>query len=384
VRRFALKVQQFTGPMMAKSLEDTAFYRYHRQLALNEVGGDPAAKALSIDAFHGMMQRRAAEWPHGMTSTATHDTKRGEDARARILALSEMPADWASAVAGWAGQNAHLVRHVEGRRLPSLGHEYMLYQALVGAWPARLDGDFTARMQAYALKAAREDKRETSWTNPNESYEQALDAFVAGLLDPKLSLDFHASFGPLAARASLLGALNGLSQLALKALLPGVPDFYQGTELWDLSLVDPDNRRPVDFAARSKALAEPWDSYAELAAHWADGRIKLALTRDLLRLRRQHPDIVQHGAYEPIEVQGIHAEHVVAFARMWQGQTMLVAVGRHFAALTNGGRAWPDSWQGNLPPNGVRSYENVLDAQVSGLELGALFRTLPVAVLIGR
>ena len=250
VRRFALKVQQFTGPMMAKSLEDTTFYRYHRLLALNEVGGDPAAKALSVGDFHGMMQARASEWPHGMTATATHDTKRGEDARARIMALAEIPGEWTSAVARWKLLNApHL--SVDGDlRAPSATFEYMLYQALLGAWQPD-DASFPERMQEYALKAAREGKQETSWLNPHAAYEAGVKSFIEKILDPSLSGEFLNSLQTLAQRLSLLGALNSLSQITLKAMMPGVPDFYQGTELWDFSLVDPDNRRPVDFAERA-------------------------------------------------------------------------------------------------------------------------------------
>jgi (1->4)-alpha-D-glucan 1-alpha-D-glucosylmutase len=256
VRRFALKVQQFTGPLMAKSLEDTAFYRYHRLLALNEVGGDPAAPALSIDAFHEAMTVRASEWPHGMTATATHDTKRGEDARARLMALTEIPGEWTSAVARWKILNApHLV--IEGgMRAPSATFEYMLYQALLGAWPpGQHDDSLSERMQAYALKAAREGKQETSWLNPNQAYEAGLQTFLARILDRSISAEFLSSLDNLAQRVALLGALNSLSQITLKATMPGVPDFYQGTEFWDLSLVDPDNRRPVDFAARAAVLA---------------------------------------------------------------------------------------------------------------------------------
>ena len=255
VRRFALKVQQFTGPMMAKSLEDTTFYRYHRLLALNEVGGDPAAKALSAGDFHGMMQARAREWPHGMTATATHDTKRGEDARARIMALAEIPGEWTSAVARWKLLNApHL--SVDGDlRAPSATFEYMLYQALLGAWQPD-DASFPERMQEYALKAAREGKQETSWLNPHAAYETGVKSFIERILDPSLSGEFLNSLQTLAQRLSLLGALNSLSQITLKAMMPGVPDFYQGTELWDFSLVDPDNRRPVDFAERAGLLGD--------------------------------------------------------------------------------------------------------------------------------
>ena len=226
VRRFALKVQQFTGPVMAKSLEDTAFYRYHRLLALNEVGGDPSASALAVDAFHAAMQIRAQEWPHGMTATATHDTKRGEDARARLIALAELPGEWTSAVSRWKVLNApHLV--IEGAmRAPSATFEYMLYQALLGAWPSgEADHSLAERIQAYALKAAREGKQETSWLNPNEAYEAGLRTFIGRILDSSVSADFLDSLATLAKRISLLGALNSLSQITLKATMPGVPDF---------------------------------------------------------------------------------------------------------------------------------------------------------------
>ena len=255
VRRFALKVQQFTGPLMAKSLEDTAFYRTHRLLALNEVGGEPFAPALSVDTFHQAMKLRSQNWPHGMTATATHDTKRGEDARARLIALAELPGEWTSAVARWKVLNApHIV--VEGAmRAPSATFEYMLYQTLLGVWPLdQRDDALLERMQAYAVKAAREGKQETSWLNPNEAYEAGLRTFIARILDRSVSVEFLSSLENLAQRVSLLGALNSLSQITLKATMPGVPDFYQGTEFWDLSLVDPDNRRPVDFAERAAVL----------------------------------------------------------------------------------------------------------------------------------
>ncbi len=226
VRRFALKVQQFTGPMMAKSLEDTTFYRYHRLLALNEVGGDPAASAIAPGTFHSMMQARVREWPHGMTSTATHDTKRGEDARARIMALAEIPGEWTSAVARWKVLNApHLVLDGE-MRAPSATFEYMLYQALLGAWNPD-DPSLVGRIQAYALKAAREGKQETSWLNPHEPYEAGVKTFIDRILDRKASPEFLDALNTLAERTALIGALNSLSQITLKATMPGVPDFYQ-------------------------------------------------------------------------------------------------------------------------------------------------------------
>ncbi len=281
MRAFALKLQQFTGPLMAKAMEDTAFYRYHRLLAFNEVGGDPTADELPLPAFHNLQQQRVETGACGLTATATHDTKRGEDARGRILALSELAEDWDAGVKDWHSRNAALVRHTDGKRLPTKAHEYMLYQALVGAWPGKVDGVFVKRMQDYALKAAREGKEQTSWTDPDAAYEAALRDFVAGLLDAKISTGFLASFGNFAARAALLGALNSLSQLALKVTLPGVPDFYQGTELLDLSLVDPDNRRKVDYAARRDLLCLERLSWSALTVGWHSGAVKLILAREL-------------------------------------------------------------------------------------------------------
>jgi len=383
-REFALKLQQFTGPLMAKAMEDTAFYRYQRLLALNEVGGDPTTGELSLAAFHGRQRLRAEAAAQGLTATATHDTKRGEDARARILAIAELAEDWDAAVKDWHSRNAALVQHRNGRRLPSRSHEYMVYQALVGAWPGKTDTELVGRTQNYAVKAAREGKAETNWTDPNEAYEAALRAFVAGLLDPAISAGFLASFETFAARTTLLGALNSLSQLALKSLLPGVPDFYQGTELWDLSLVDPDNRQPVDFSARQSFLTEgrlPWDT---LASRWQDGRIKLAVTHALLALRQGLPDLFRHGTYEPIEAAGPHAGHVVAFARAWKKQRLVVVVGRHFAPLTDGGRLWPSGWEATLPlPFG--KYRDVFDPAAAGhrneVSVATLFATLPVSAM---
>jgi (1->4)-alpha-D-glucan 1-alpha-D-glucosylmutase len=388
VRRFALKVQQFTGPLMAKSLEDTAFYRTHRLLALNEVGGEPSAPALSADAFHQAMKVRARDWPHGMTATATHDTKRGEDARARLMALTELPGEWTSAVARWKILNApHLV--VEGAmRAPSATFEYMLYQTLLGVWPLEARDDaLKERMQAYAVKAAREGKQETSWLNPNEAYEAGLRTFIARILDRSVSPEFLSSLETLAQRVSLLGALNSLSQITLKATMPGVPDFYQGTEFWDLSLVDPDNRRPVDFAGRAAVLESverpDWD---DLAQHWQDGHIKLAWTRHLLKLRSELADVFEHGDYEPLEVSGPHRDHVIAFARRHGRHAAITAVARSFAPLSEGGRVWPraEAFEGTLD---IRGYSREGAGGGSGaaeIPLSTLFRHLPAMALKAR
>ncbi len=386
VRRFALKVQQFTGPLMAKSLEDTAFYRYHRLLALNEVGGDPAAKGLSVAAFHTTMQARSKEWPHGMTATATHDTKRGEDARARLMALTEIAGEWTSTLARWKVLNApHLV--TDGNmRAPSVTAEYMLYQTLLGAWP--LDGPddtFPERIQSYALKAAREGKEETSWLNPNETYETGLRTFIARILNRSASGEFLDSLTTLARRVALLGTLNSLSQLTLKAMLPGVPDFYQGTEFWDLSLVDPDNRRPVDFSERATALSAlrmlDWE---HLAQNWVDGRLKLAWTAHLLKLRTELADVFTHGDYRPLDVSGPHRDHVIAFARRRGKDAAIIAVARHFAPFSQAGRVWPSAAQfdATIGLDGL-SVDGVGDAGTA-LRLSTLFQRLPVAVLKAR
>ena len=387
VRRFALKLQQFTGPVMAKSLEDTAFYRYHRLLALNEVGGDPSAKALSIEAFHRTMMTRAREWPHGMTATSTHDTKRGEDARARLIALAEIPGEWTSAVARWKILNApHLV--TEGAmRAPSASFEYMLYQALIGAWPLRQrDHSFVERMQAYALKAAREGKQETSWLNPNEPYESGVRSFIERILDPAASAEFLDALDTLAQRLALLGALNSLSQLTMKATIPGVPDFYQGTEFWDVSLVDPDNRRPVDFGERAKVLASvetpDWES---LAQNWPNGHLKLAWTRYLLKVRAELADLFANGDYEPLEVSGPRRGHVIAFARRRGHEAVIVAVAKSFAELSQGGRVWPraESYEATLDVSGY-SVQGFAEADATALRVSDLFRHLPAAVLRAR
>jgi (1->4)-alpha-D-glucan 1-alpha-D-glucosylmutase len=379
-----LKLQQFTGPVMAKSLEDTAFYRYHRLLALNEVGGEPSADALSIEAFHEAMISRAKEWPHGMTATSTHDTKRGEDARARLIALAEIPGEWTSAVARWKVLNApHLITKGE-MRAPSAAFEYMLYQALLGAWPSgRRDDSFTERMLAYALKAAREGKQETSWLNPNEAYETGLRTFIERILDPAASAEFLDSMERLAQRVALLGALNSLGQVTLKATIPGVPDFYQGTEFWDLSLVDPDNRRPVDFSERARVLASveapDWDG---LAQNWRNGHVKLAWTRHLLKLRAELANVFTDGEYEPLQVSGAHRDHVIAFSRCRGRDAAIVAVAKSFAVFSQGGRAWPrpEAYDAALNVSGY-SVEGFADADATQLRLSDLFTHLPAAVL---
>jgi (1->4)-alpha-D-glucan 1-alpha-D-glucosylmutase len=390
VREFAYKVQQFTGPMMAKSMEDTAFYRYHSLLALNEVGGDPAAGAISKKKFHAQLQTLAQLLPHGLIATATHDTKRGEDARTRILALSEMPEDWARAASQWHELNSGAVTQTDRGPSPTPAHEYMLYQALVGAWlPGAIDQRFIARMQAYAIKAAREGKEQSSWLAPNEAYENGLKDFLARILDR--SAPFLDSFEPIAQRAALMGALNSLTQIVVKATMPGVPDFYQGTESWDLSLVDPDNRRSVDFPARVATLQELQTDpdWKALSGNWEDGRIKFALTRQLLAIRNRFDAVFTHGDYRPLEVTGPQADEVVAFARSRGEDAIIVIVSRLFGRATDNGRNWPQqsAWpQVSIKMNGFSSLRSLVGAPSYGgqaelLQISQLLGPLPVAIL---
>jgi (1->4)-alpha-D-glucan 1-alpha-D-glucosylmutase len=338
-----------------------------------------------VDGFHQMMQRRAREWPLGMTATATHDTKRGEDARARIMALSGIPGEWTSAVARWKVFNAPHLATDGDLRAPSATFEYMLYQALLGAWQPD-DASFLERMQEYALKAAREGKQETSWLNPHADYEAGVKSFIAKILDPSLSGEFLNSLQTLAQRLALLGALNSLSQVTLKAMMPGVPDFYQGTELWDFSLVDPDNRRPVDFAARARLLSElenpDWD---RLTRDWSSGHLKLAWTRHLLGLRTERAELFAGGEYEPIEVSGPHRDHFIAFARRHGRDAAIVVAMRRFAALTDNGRSWPrsENYDAALDVGGY-AVEGFADADATRLRLSDLLAHLPVAVLKAR
>jgi (1->4)-alpha-D-glucan 1-alpha-D-glucosylmutase len=293
----------------------------------------------------------------------------------RILSLSEIPEDWREAVFHWKALNSE---HMKRRGRPSASHEYMLYQALIGAWSHEgPDEEFAERMQLCALKAAREGKQQTSWTNPDGEYEKALVEFVRAILNPPQSAEFIASFAEFADRTALLGALNGLSQLALKVLLPGVPDFFQGTELWDTSLVDPDNRRPVDYDRRRALLST--NPITLPSDDWRSGRKKFWLMRELLHIRNSYADVLSNGRYQSVAVEGKHSENVIAFARQKGRQRLYVLVGRHFSRLTNGGRHWPSVWDGRLCAPG--KLHDLLNDRPAATDLASLFSGLPVAIL---
>ncbi len=347
VRRFAMRFQQFSAPVAAKGVEDTAFYRFSRLVSLNEVGGDPDLFGVTVRAFHGASSARAAHWPDTLLATSTHDNKRGEDVRCRIDVLSERPAAWRLALRRWRVLNRSHRRPLEGRSAPSAADEYLLYQTLLGSLPTgELDeaqlAAWRARIEAYMLKAAREAKVETSWISPNAEYEAALAGFIAGALgrlDPNPFLDELREFGRSTA---WFGALNSLSMVLLKFSSPGVPDLYQGDELIDLSLVDPDNRRPVDFAARAQWLdefetlrgqADLPQRLTTLAAAPHDGRAKLWLTWRLLALHAEQPRLFRLGAYTPLAAAGAGAAHLVAYARRLEGDSLVFIAGRLYAQL---------------------------------------------------
>jgi malto-oligosyltrehalose synthase len=343
---FVTRFQQLTSAAMAKGMEDTAFYRYVPLVSLNEVGGDPGTFGISPEAFHAWNRQRAQRWPHSLSATATHDTKRGEGVRARLNALSEMPERWEAAFRRWQAFNTPQRTALEALSVPDPGTEYLLYQTLVGAWPqgGRADEDwegFPARIAAYLLKAVREAKRHTSWSDPDAAYEDALGRFIAGILRPGADNPFPAAVEAFLPPLQRAGLHNALAQTLLKLALPGVPDLYQGSELWDFSLVDPDNRRPVDFAARRALLAAlpepPTPEAADaLLAAAADGRIKLHVVRQGLALRARQAALFRGSDYHALEPAGERARHVLAFARTRGRSAVLVAVGRLFLGLPGG------------------------------------------------
>ena len=334
---FVLKFQQSTGPIMAKGLEDTAFYIYNRLVALNEVGGEPQHFGFSVEDFHQRNLERQRDWPATLLATSTHDTKRSEDVRARMVAISEIPQLWRASLQRWRVINRRAKQNVDEAEAPDGNEEYLVYQTLLGTWPMESNGsaaatvgpEYIERIQAYMAKALKEAKMNTSWIQPNESWDKAMAEFIARILDPSPKNKFPASFSPLAEEIARLGAINSLAQVALKLTVPGVPDIYQGNEIWDFSLVDPDNRRPVDYQRRREMLdALAGVAPEDLLANWPDGRIKLFLTQSLLRFRREHPELFQHGTYVPLTANGTFTDCCVGFLREHEGKWIAVIVPR--------------------------------------------------------
>jgi (1->4)-alpha-D-glucan 1-alpha-D-glucosylmutase len=405
VVHFAMKFQQYTSALMAKGVEDTSFYRYNRLVSLNDVGGDPLQFGLRPEHFHREILQRSRSWPDEMSATSTHDSKRSEDVRARINVLSEIPTEWHRKVRTWREMNRDKKTFHDAVGEPTPNDEYLLYQTLVGAWPAGDQANnpperFIGRIREYMLKAVREAKEKTSWGNQNKRYEDAVSKFVDGVLG---SQGFRDDFIPFQRKISHFGMLNSLSQTLIKLSVPGVPDTYQGNESWEFNLVDPDNRRSVDYELRRQVLAEfaalckngcdEQSTYArELATKMDDGRIKAYLIWKTLNLRKQHPDLFELGEYVPLDTTGDYAKHLFAFARRHKEQTLIVLTPRLCVQLLRGEPRMPSGeevWhdvQIKIPGNPAH-FRNLFTGENFVAEGGKLlakhlFQNFPVALLL--
>ena len=397
LREFVMKFQQITGPVMAKSMEDTAFYIYNRLTSLNEVGGHLTRFGSTVDEFHTHNMQQG--YPHTMLSTSTHDTKRSEDVRTRISVLSEVPDDWRTMIERWAAINVDAKTEVNGEPAPSRNDEYLIYQTLIGAYQHDVDDNevFCDRIIQYMHKAINEAKTHSNWINPNAAYAEAVADFILHIWG---SIAFRESFDPFQRRIAFFGRINSLAQTILKLTCPGVPDIYQGTDLWDYSLVDPDNRRPVDYVHRRDLLEqirseEKGDRRAlahRLLVSAESGAIKLYLIYRVFNYRREHEALFRDGEYVPVVVEGEHADHVCAFLRTGNDGTMLVVAPRLVSTLMGGklelpiGAAWGHTWL-TLPESfaGER-LSNILTGEgIDGnqqIMLSELLATLPVALLV--
>ena len=405
VIQFAMKFQQYTSALMAKGFEDTSLYRYNRLVSLNDVGGNPLRFGVSPQEFHCTIEQRASTWPHEMLATSTHDSKRSEDVRARINVLSELAAEWNAQVSKWRELNRKFKEVCCGGEAPTANDEYLLYQTLVGAWPLNTAADwpeksFADRICEYMLKAAREAKEITSWRYQNSEYESALAMFVQKVLG---SSEFFPQFVPFARKIAFFGMINSLSQTLIKVTAPGVPDTYQGSELWEFNLVDPDNRRPVDYGVRRRALSEIQclgakccealrSGVRELAANMEDGRIKMYVMWRALGLGKQCASLFQNGEYIPLQTTGERAEHVIAFARRQGNETILTAVPRLCAQLLRGETQLPrgeEVWKNTsvvVPKALATKFTNLFTGEQviageRGIPAAQLFGDFPVALL---
>ncbi len=395
--------EQLTGPVMAKGLEDTALYRYFPLLSLNVVGAEPDWVGDGVTEFHAFNLDRLENQPLTMSTTSTHDTKRSEDVRSRIHVISELSEDWTKNFTNWRRVNAK--HHTNG--VPDLATEYLVYETLLGAWPmnGKIDDTFVERMKQYFMKAVREAKSETSWTEPNQSYEAALMNFVESILHKSKGRDFLKSFVPFAEKCTFFGAFNSLTLVTLKVLSPGLPDFYQGCELWDLSLVDPDNRRPVDYDLRRQMLktinqdlkTDSKNFFNRITRDWKSGEIKLWLTSQLLRLRRENPELFVNGDYLSIDPSGPGHRQFMSFVRRTPknglDQWVLVITPRLLANAMEAGKRLNISAEEllatkfALPPGAPTKWRHAFTGKEFSFEgeltAGEVMQGLPVAVLIG-
>lgn len=404
---FVLRWQQFTGPIVAKGLEDTALYVYHPLVSLNEVGGDPSPDAICPKEFVEFIAGRQKNWPYSMNASCTHDTKRAEDVRARISVLSEMPQEWKKRLNRWAATNEkYKIAANDGTTVPDRNEEYFLYQTLLGMWPLEKSelGGVLPRLQSYAVKAIREAMVHTRWTRPNLAHEQGLQKFVAEIVDEKQNHAFLEDFFSFHREIAFYGMLNSLSQTLLKIAAPGVPDFYQGSELWDLRLVDPDNRGTVDFERRIELLKRvkqnpPGETdtnsfVGEMLKNWTDGRIKLYLIAKALGFRQEFAKLFTDGEFVPAEISGARSGNVTAFFRIAQGQQALVLAPKWLAGsgMERDSDAQRKFW-GNtsiaLPEKVAVGWRNVLTGEsvsapsnrIAGLSVGEALKDFPVGLL---
>ncbi len=396
---FVMRLQQLSGPLMAKGIEDTLFYVYNRLLALNEVGGNPGKFGITIDEFHEVNQKQITTWPHKMNATATHDTKRGEDVRARLNVISEIPEEWEKQVKNWSELNRSQKVNVRGKAAPVPNDEYFFYQSLVGAYPFNEseNASFVGRVKDYMLKSVREAKLQTAWLRPDTAYEEGFLSFVEKVLEPSESNQFLKEFLPFQKWVAGYGIFNSLSQVLLKYTAPGVPDTYQGTELWDLSMVDPDNRRPVDYEQRisflkdikEKAQTDILKLIDELFSSKEDGRVKLFLTYRVLQARKENLDVFQEGDYLPLEVGGKFKDHIVAFARNFGDTTAIAVAPRFLTTLVQPGeyplgeQVWADTYL-EIPQGAHSTWRDAITNQtISGSgAIAQILQHFPVALLL--
>ncbi|WP_447971143.1 malto-oligosyltrehalose synthase [Nitrospira sp. M1] len=355
VNSFIMKFQQTTSPVMAKGVEDTAFYTYNRLTSLNEVGGEPDQFGISLDHFHEAMQSRKETSPYSMSATATHDTKRGEDVRARLNVLSEFPQEWRKHVSRWSQLNKKAKQIIEEHPIPDRNEEYFLYQTLLGCWPfTPLEGpdleNFSSRIQEYMVKSLREAKVHSSWLNPNEAYESAVQEFIVHILKPTRSRAFLRDFLSFQHTIAHFGIINSLSQVLLKITAPGIPDFYQGTELWDLHLVDPDNRRPIPYEHYRHALDDLYNTQQrdgtltlvrQLLEHPHNGHLKLWTTTMALQYRKSHASLFLDGQFQPLMTEGPQSPHACAFARIEGEHASVTIIPRLISTICSEPRQWP-------------------------------------------
>ncbi len=401
--RFVMKFQQIAAPLMAKGFEDTALYVYNRLLSLNEVGGYPDKFGLSMETFHEFQRYRAVFWPNSLNATSTHDTKRGEDARARINVLSELPMEWKRKIEEWSELNRNKKEIVDGADAPDKNEEYFIYQTLIGAFPSdrRRYSWFIERMKEYEVKALREAKIHTSWHLPETDYEKACVSFIEKILKREKGNRFLAEFIPFCRKVTFYGIFNSLSQVLVKIISPGIPDFFQGSELWDLNLVDPDNRRPVDFEKRKIFLKDIIDSKNTRSAEWLDdllrekenGKIKLFVTHMALKARKENPEIFLTQNYVPLKVIGSFKDNIIAFARPHEKRWGITIAPRLLVSMVEenqypiGEEIWRDT-KVVLPAEAPSQWKNMFTLEIfksdSFLSIGRIFHRFPVALLMSE